>query len=207
MAITYPLNFPSSPGFTKANIFPVPISGRTLSEFTGEQQIYGWDAGLWKVELELPPMIRATAEPWIETLIALWGKKGTVLWFDPAGTSPRGSAPGSPQVDGASQTGITLNTKGWTASQTGILLQGDWISVGSGATTRLHKNLTDANSDGTGKATLDIFPPIRESPADSAAITTSSAKGTFGLLDPEWAWDLDLVKTFGLNFTLLEAYG
>ena len=52
----------------------------------------------------------------------------------------------------------SLITDGWTPSQTGILLTGDYIQLGTGLASRLHKVLADVNSDGGGNATFDIWP-------------------------------------------------
>ncbi len=67
---------------------------------------------------------------------------------DPVNTSPRGAATGTPLVKGASQTGNTLTTDGWTTGVTGILKAGDWIQLGTGSTSTLHKLQQAADSDG-----------------------------------------------------------
>ena len=71
---------------------------------------------------------------------------------------------------------------------------------------RLHKVLTTRASDANGKATLDIFPRLREAHPDFSAIITSSPKGTFRLAENRVAWDIDEVKTYGLGFKAVEAF-
>jgi hypothetical protein len=103
----------------------------------------------------------------------------------------KGTATGTPLVNGASQTGTSLVTDGWTNSITGILKTGDVFTLAgvfsvnpvSGLSTGNLQQFTvtaDANSDGSGNSTLTISPGITTSgayktvsgsPADNAAIT------------------------------------
>lgn len=116
-------------------------------------------------------------------------------------THTSGVGTGTPLVNGASQN-VTydsarntwtqpLITDGWTASQTGILKEGDVFTIaGVKAINRGTKDAlsdlqafvvtADANSDGSGNATFTVSPPIITSggyqtvsaaPADNAAIT------------------------------------
>jgi len=350
VAITYPLSPPTTPGFRRAQFAARSVAGITSSPFTGQQQVYSWPGEWWEATAELPAMIRADAEAWIAFLASLRGVYGTFLLGDPAGKTPRGSAAGAPaSVDGAAQLGSSLATLAWTASQSGILLAGDYIQIaknylsyprafdnaawvklqctvtatnivapngvaeadratpdggatdaalyatstvpalpnrtfygsvwlkaasgtpsisififdgagggagqvcnlttswkrfsvsrtlgaspsvvglliGGGASwvvaegaidvwgaavwaadqdARLHKNLTTAASDANGKATLDIFPRLREAPPDFSAIITASPVGLFRLAENRVAWDIDEAKTYGIGFKAVEAF-
>ena len=95
---------------------------------------------------------------------------GHVSLTDTSRPNPRGSVAGAPVVNGASQTGLTLAVRGFTAHAPLVLRSGDWIQVqaldgGGNLRTRLYKNLLDVNADESGDATLNIFPRLRESPA------------------------------------------
>jgi len=122
----------------------------------------------------------------------------------------QGTATGTPQVDGASQTGSTLNTEGWTASVTGILAQGDIFTIAdvysvnpiSKESTRVLQPFTvtaAATSNASGDAALSISPAITTSgayqtvsagPANDALITLIGShkanlafhKNAFGLV-------------------------
>lgn len=115
-----------------------------------------------------------------------------------------GTLVGTPVVDGAGQTGSSLNVRGLTASSTGVYKAGDNITLNvtyavnsvSGDTLsdlRQFTILNDVNSDGAGKAALNIYPPIAVvgdpakpnpyatcsvTPADGAAITCFGAANT-----------------------------
>lgn len=111
-----------------------------------------------------------------------------------------------PVVNGAGQTGYSLNTKRWTANRTGVLLQGDWIQLGTGATSRLYKLTEDANSDGSGNSTLVLWPRIggiRSSPADNAEVTIYSPKGKFMMVGGD-EWSIDEAKIYGVSASFAE---
>jgi len=151
-------------------------------------------------------MERDEAEDWIAFLASLNGREGTFLMGDPVNTTPRGAATGTPLIQGGSQVGNSIATDGWSNSITNILKAGDWIQLGSGLTSTLHKMRQSANSDGTGYAVLEIWPGLRTAPADNAAITVSNAKGLWRLAENNQAYDMDLAEIYGLNFSCVEAF-
>lgn len=205
MTITYPLALPSAPGFRSSRFEALSVVGMTVSPFTLSQQVYVHQGARWGASLTLPPMKRVQAAAWLAFLVSLRGPYGTFLLGDPDAKTARGVATGTPLVNGGSQTGSQLVTDGWTAGQTGILKAGDYLQLGSGATSRLHMVLQDADSDGSGNATFDIWPPLRESPADNDAIVVSQTKGVFRLAGPEVGWDANEISVFGVSFAAIEA--
>jgi hypothetical protein len=205
MAIVYPLSLPTASGIMRIKWIANDVVGVSSSPFTAAQQVYRYSGQFWEADITLPPMKRADMEYWISFLLKLNGPFGTFLLGDPNGGTPRGIATGTPLVNGASQTGYELITDGWTVSQTGILKAGDYIQLGTGATSRLYKVLDDVNSDGSGNATLTLWPDLRSSPADNAAITVSNAKTTFRLASAQTSWDIDEATIYGLTFGARES--
>jgi len=119
---------------------------------------------------------------WLTALRRAGTNAGTFMLGDPSATLPLGSAkdtPGTPVVDGAAQTGEALNVTGLPTSVTGYLLEGDYIQLGTGITARLKKVLDDVDSDGSGDATMNLWPPIRTAPVNSSTVVVSSAQGLF----------------------------
>jgi hypothetical protein len=202
MAISYPISLPATPGFIRSRLLMRAVAAVSASPFTGEQQVYQHQGQWWEGEATLPPMLRAAAEPWLAAFASLMGRRGTLLFGDPDGKTWIGTGPGAPLVNGASQTGNSLITDGWTASMT--IKAGNYIQLGSGSSQRLYKILKDVVADGAGNATLDIFPRLRESPADNAAITTSNCKGVFRLTS-EFEWTADEMSRYAISFSLIEA--
>jgi hypothetical protein len=200
MAITYPLSMPAAPfkfrAFNVIQNFQVAVN---KSPFTGQGQTYEHPGSWWSAKIDFPPLTRVQAGPWIGFLAALNGRSGTFLLGPPNWATPLGTAGGSPIVNGASQTGKTLAISGLT----GVLKAGDYFQVGSGLTQRLYMNLTDA---GPGTVTLDIFPRLRESPANSAPLTLVNPQGCFRLDSNQNSWAIGVDKNYGLSFSAEEAF-
>lgn len=205
-AISYPLTFP-----TNKKVGPCTMRARSIvaslpSVFTGETQVQKHQGQWWEFEAGLPPMKRADAEEWISFFLSLNGMQGTFLFGDPNGETARGIATGTPLVKGASQTGDQLITDGWTPNVTGILKQGDYFSLGSGTSTRLHKVIeVDVNSDGSGDATLRIWPDLRSSPGDNDPLDITAPKGVFRLASNEMPYVLRAPDLYNITIAGIEA--
>lgn len=208
MAITYPLSAPTNKAPAAIRLIARNVVGVSVSPFTFKQQVYQYSGQRWEVDIQLPRMKREDAEQWVAFLMKLYGQTGTFLIGDPLGATPRGSAStaaGTPVVNGASQTGGTLSIDGLPTSETGYLLAGDYIQLGSGSTSQLYKVLNDVDTNGSGEADIDIWPNLRSSPADDAAVTVSNCKGHFRLASNETSWDIDYIATYGISFGGTEA--
>jgi len=110
-------------------------------------------------------------------------------------THTKGTQTGTPLVNGATQTGASLVTDGWTISLSPIIKKGDIITINGvyavnpvSRETQSHLQqfvvTADANSDGSGNATIPISPEIitsgayqtvSGSPADNAGINVLAA--------------------------------
>jgi hypothetical protein len=200
VAFSYPLAMPAA-RIAKLSFLIANSVAVSRSEFTGlVDGVYDWGGQTLGIRLELPPLKRPTAaaagdvEDWFTWLLKLNGAKGTAL-IGPVGraATPRGPATGTPVVNGAGQTGNQFASDGWTASQTPILRKGDWLSIEN----RLYKLLEDANSNGTGQATLTVWPSLRAAPADNAAITVNNPRGLYRLVGDQ-SIDLDEAEFYGI---------
>ncbi len=206
MTITYPISMPDLQGMSSFSFQMKSVNAVVRSSFTLKSQVQTHQGQMWMASMGFPPRNLADSADWRAFLTSLNGMQGTFFIGDPLATSPRGSVLGTPLVNGASQTGQVLLTKGWTADETGVLLAGDYIQIGSGSTTRLYKVLVDADSDGSGLSSLDIWPRLRESPSNSAAITTSSTKGTFRLSKNIQGWSQTPAGFYVISFAAEEAF-
>lgn len=176
---------------SKAFTSPTNLATQTL-EFAGS---------VWAANYTLPPMKRATAAAWQAFFVKLRGVSGRFYAYDPGGRTARGVATGSPTTSGGSIGATTLATTGWTANQTGILLTGDYFTVSG----ELHMVVADANSNGSGAATLTFEPPLRT--AVSGALTVSEPTCTMRFASPDQAaWDVNHLKLYGLTFSGVEAF-
>jgi len=100
-----------------------------------------------------------------------------------SGMTANGSGLGSPKVNGNDQSGTSLMTYGWTASETGVMKAGDCFTVPG--VDVLFRVTADVDADGSGLATITIEPPIvaGSSPTNSGVLTIASATLTAVILD------------------------
>jgi hypothetical protein len=103
-----------------------------------------------------------------------------------------GAYGGTPLVNGASQTGNTLNIDGATPLVSGWIARGDYFAVDVNGEPELKIATSSASSDAGGNVTLTFQPKLRASPADGASIYTADSvtppKGIFMLAGPSNGW-------------------
>jgi hypothetical protein len=201
------LALPSSPNIKQCRWI---LQGNTIehiSPFTRSIQTIELLSSRWMASFTLPPMKQSEAEIWMVWLARLQGRAGRFYAGDPSARVPRGTATGSPVVNGAGQCGISLVTSGWTPNLSSALKRGDYLSWDTPSGWReLHKVTGDFGSDASGNATLTIAPPIRESPASLATITTTNPTCVMALAtDDDGEWSVDDALIHDITFNLEEA--
>ena len=208
MAIAYPLNTPTNIGIASIAFTAENAVAISQSPFTYAQQVVSHPGQRWGASISLPPMKRQDAEYWVAFLLSLKGQAGTFLLGDPNCVAPQGSAattPGTPLVSKGSQVGPSLVIDGLPIGVTGYLLPGDYIQLGAGSSATLHKVLTQVNSNGSGVATLDIWPSIRTAPADNSVVVLTNTKGRFRLKENTTQWQINDISSYGITFDCVEA--
>lgn len=153
---------------------------QVMSAFTLQTQVQDWGGRRWAYDIALSPSQGQDGRSISAFFDALGGAAGTFLFADP---SIEQSIGGTPLVNGAAQTGGTLNVDGLTPSVLAFRA-GDFFSLGSGASTRLYRVTADATANGSGQAALSIVPPLRSSPADNAALEVVAPKVLLRLVGP-----------------------
>jgi len=124
----------------------------------------------WLIEATYPPNLRRDElAPIYAFAVKQRGQYEIFTLIPPAlWSTARGVATGTPKVNGASQTGRTVNTKGWTPNISGILLAGDFLKFNGHA--KVYMVTENANSDGSGNASIIIEPALLTSPANDEVI-------------------------------------
>jgi len=167
------------------------------------RQVRSKGAHRWIIEAELPDnLTRAEAAPIAAFLAAL---RGQYTAFDialPVIGTTRGAGGGTPLVDGAAQTGRTVNTKGWPNS-TAILKAGDFVIFAGHY--KVYMLTADASSDGSGDAALSLEPALFASPADGAAVTVSGVSWRVALTDDKTPLSIAPVLYSFDTLTMIEA--
>ena len=194
-----------TPGTTPANFAAVGAVGQRMDEGAVGQDgrcLLLNPAANWALAAGLSALyVKSVAEPALKGYLARIANMD--IYEDqniPSQTV--GALGGTPTVNGASQTGASLVTGGWTVSVTGLLNVGDVFTIaGVHAVNPQSRQSTGqlqnfvvtaaANSDSGGAATLSISPAITTSgayqtvdasPANSAGITV---KGTAATVYPQ----------------------
>jgi hypothetical protein len=199
-----PIEMPTTPGFTTCR-FGLQTNTQTFSSpLTKSSQRMLLGGAQWSASYSLPAMKRDQAAPWKAFFLSLEGSVNTFNGFDPDCKTPRGTATGTPLVNGANQNGSTLIIDGCTHSILGWLLPGDYFACNG----ELKMITARVDTDGSGNATLNFKPSLRNSPADNAAITLNRASCSMTLTDDMQAiWECDSNGIYqAKTFTAIEAF-
>lgn len=184
-----PISMPVNVGFTEANFYLETNTQSFTSPVTKTTQVLELDGARWRATYSLPKMRREQAAQWIAFFLKCAGRANKFLAYDADWKTNLGPGTGTPLVKGAGQTGGTLEIDGCTPSVTGWLRASDYVTV-NGQLVRLTQN---ADTDGSGNATLFFEPPLIESPADNLPITTTGTQYCEMILvdDSQGQWPTD----------------
>lgn len=199
----YPLDFPTSIGPAEITITAQNVNSTSTSPFTFKQQVLSFPGQRWSAEVTIPPCKADLAEQWVTFLIGLKGRVGTFTMGEPLNTSPRGTVT-SALVKNSNQTGDTLVVDGGPSNEVGWFKAGDWFQLGSDNDPKLYKVLSDANTNFSGEATLDIWPNLRSSPSSNAPLVLNNPKGLFRLNSPSASWSINEINSYGIYFSCVE---
>ena len=175
-----------------------------MSPFTYQEQVYQHEGERWSGLYTLPPMLKNHAAIWLSFLMKLRGRRGTFKAGDQDRKTIQGATVGTVLVNGAGQTGNSINVDGVGATVTGAFKAGDYITIQD----RLYMVTDDANSNGSGEATLYIEPALRSgilAIADDATVLYSNTTAIMRLDSNEQNWDTDHISKYGISFSFSEA--
>ena len=192
MAITYPLNTPTSIGIESIEIRAVNSVAISQSPYSYKQQVVSHGGHKWEASVTIPFVRKDKAAQWKSMLVALKGQTGTFLLGDPDYATPQGT------VSSCTLTG-TAGDETVTVVMTGSLLAGDYIQLGTGSSSKLHQVLQDQSGDGT----LEIWPPLR-STYSAKDVTFNSPKGLFRLANNVTSWSINNASSYGISFEAVE---
>lgn len=199
------IDMPTTPGFAACEFGLETNTQRFESPLTKAVQRILLGGARWGVTYTLPTMDRTKAALWQAFLLSLEGGVNTFNAYDPDARTPRGNVTGStPLVNGGSQTGSSLITDGWAASTT-VLKAGDYFVVNS----EMKMATSDVTSNGSGQATVNFKPALRNSPADNAPLTVTNCTVPMILVDDNqsrWRSGTRLGIYEGLTFSAMEVF-
>lgn len=203
---------PSSPAPRQIDFTMNESVAVNQSPFTLQSQVLQWPgADWWEATVTFAPMTRDEAAPWLAFLAALRGRAGVFHLGDTLGATPQGSNlyNGSnvellnPIVAGQT----VISTMNWRANQNGVLLPGDYIMLFDNPAFRLHRYVGQSplNSDGSGHATMEIWPSVRTACPAGYGVYTSNTVGLWQLADNKRQWTINEQKLYTISMKLIEA--
>ena len=192
MAISYPLDTPTTIGIESIELRAVNAVATSQSPFTYKQQVISHGGQKWEASVNIPPVRRDLAAPWKSMLVSLKGPTGTFLLGDPDYATPQGT------VSSCTLSG-TAGDETPTVTMTGTLKAGDYIQLGSAGNSKLHQVLEDQSGSGT----LEIWPALRDTYTNTG-VTFNNPKGVFRLASNMTSWSINNTSAYGISFEAVE---
>lgn len=192
MSIQFPAIKPASIswGYRRNIAYNTSMGGKvTRIALTGDR---------WVASLTMPPVTGEDARLLTTFAMRVSEVGGSVLLPMFGYTFP-GVAGLTPLVNGAGQSGSTLNIDGLPPNETGIIPAGARMGL---ATNQVVWVAADADSNGSGEAAVTLTTPIRTSPDENSAVDLYTPKVACILPEgfAEWAISAPLIHTITFQF-------
>ena len=193
MALSYPLNTPTTIGIESIELRAVNAVAVSQSPFTYKQQVISHGGQKWEASVTIPSVHRDKAAEWKALLVGLKGQVGTFLLGDPDYATPQGTVSSCTLTGSAGDETVSV-------VMTGSLKAGDYIQLGAGSSAKLHQVLLDQDGDGS----LEIWPALR-SDYTGVTVVFNSPKGVFRLSNNVTSWSINNASVYGISFEAVEA--
>lgn len=194
-----PVELPATPAPNAVSATLIDYGGIMRSGSGAVAQRVDRAGSRFRIEVGFPPMPAATGRMFLARLIQA-KRDGIKIAYPLLGVSQ--GSPGSPVVNGAGQSGTTLNVRGCTAGY--AVQEGYWFSVSNGTRSYLHVITAAATANGTGQMALSIAPALRFPFADGAAINLTAPVIDGFVVGEEWSWEMNVNLHMGLSVTVEE---
>lgn len=157
------LTLPTSPTPASMGIALVSAKNTLSPAFGGDEQDIQRKGSRYALTFAMPPMTYLTSMDWDD----LMAEGDTVLMrvFQP-GFDP--GAPGTPLVNGASQSGTSLIVDGLTPYY--VIRKGQFLSVVTGGQHFLYRAASEVVANSDGAATIPLRTMLRRSPANNDVV-------------------------------------
>ena len=192
------VELPDSPGPRSVSWQSLDFGGRLQGPLGGAAQRVNRLGNRWRVEVEMPVLTARQAREWSAALMQ--ALRLGVVWKIIQPDTPTGS-PGSPLVDGASQSGTSLVIDGLTPSY--AYRVGQFISIIISGQRYVYQLSESGKAATDGSATLSVEPPLRVPPNDGDTVEIAQPY-LQGLIEaPSWMLDVDRLGK-GFSFAIEE---
>lgn len=198
----FPISLPAEPGFEDAEFKLIRNTTIAQSPFTGSSQRSEQPFALWAFKSSVPNMEEDRAREWRAILTELRGQVGTFKLIPPGYSGPSTGYSGpAGLVKGASQSGNSLITDGWSTN-TLIFNRGDFLTVNN----ELKLLTADATTDGLGEVTLEFEAALRSSPPDNEPIVVTNPFVVMRLVRDDLGWRIRHPVLSTIQIEAMEAF-
>lgn len=190
-----------------------------VSQWTGARQVLASGRGWWECQITYPPIVGTVSfNAWRAFIAKMRGMANDVrIYVDPTEQYGNGGdteslildfatqanqvlVPATAYVNGAGQTGRTLNLTGFESSAL-VLSAGQFVTIGN----QLLQLTEDVTSDVSGNATITFEPSIRVSPANAAEVEYGAPYCLMHLTE-EPTYSVEPGYVYSLSLNLREAF-
>lgn len=189
---------PTTPGAIEFT--PRLITSRTENSpaFGSSDQRFARMGSRYAFDVKLEPQDSTAAMDWID----IETESETCVWPVPLLDLDPGTV-GAPRIDGAGQTGSTLNLKGLTPNL--WIRKGQWLSVITSDRRYLYRARATIIADAAGEASLPLCTLLRVPHADEDVVELAEPKIEGFVTLPEDAWRIQGEdRLIWLSFTIKE---
>lgn len=109
---------------------------------------------------------------------------------------------GTPQISAAGAFGESIPVKGLGAGR--VVPEGKFLSIVSGGQRYLYMVKSTVTANGSGNATIPIYPMLRRQPALNDVVELSQPKMEGYIQGNEYSWEVSKNKFVGFNFSVQE---
>ena len=190
--------YPTWPSTLLPSSYDLYVAANTqsggISPFDKSEQTIEQPGARWVARLNFDNLSFAEGRLLTAVLHGLRGRAGRFQWGPPSWPT-QGSAlldGSSSVINGPSQSGVLVQTRGFAASRPAIFFPGDFLSwLDTAGRPQLHQvvadgampdgNIAPTSSSVGGLCSFRVSPPIRRSPNDGAVLNLAAPIGLFRL--------------------------
>lgn len=193
------ITLPSSPKPQTMSWKLTQPAQNNISQWTGARQVLPSGRGWWECQITYPPIVGTTNfNTWRAFIALLRGPANDVRI--PTDVTAQSAIANTMSVNGANQTGRSINVDGLPNSTT-VLTAGQFVTIGN----QLLQLTADVTTNGSGQATLSFEPAIRAAPADNATVEFKNPYALMYLAD-EASYSVEPGYVYSLSLSLRESF-
>ena len=163
------LVLPATPRPSAMTPYPISARGEMRPASRGPVTRVLRPGTRWAWDCQMPPMTYADSLAWDD----LMSEHETVVMEILQPGLDTGE-PGSPQINGSGQAGMSLSLKGLTVGY--LIRKGQWLSFQVSGQWYAYKARSAVTVDGSGNVTVPLRTMLRRSPANSAVVAIRQPK-------------------------------